>query len=139
MARLWHGSEDPPVLGDADDTTSTVGWVPFTMTTVSLARARKARPGSPSTPDDSPMTQLSASPDRPLLSVGDRQGPMLRARGGHVRRGRTRLGRGSDGYELNRRVRPVHDDHLPRSKRPEGARQSYPPCLPARGLRRGSS
>jgi hypothetical protein len=29
------------------------------------------------------MAQLRASPDRPLLSVGDRQGPVLRARRGH--------------------------------------------------------
>jgi hypothetical protein len=40
--------------------------------------------------------------------------PVLRARGGHGRRGRSGLGRGGDGHTLNRRVRPVHDDHLPR-------------------------
>jgi hypothetical protein len=34
------------------------------------------------TPDASPLAQLSASPNRPLLSVGGRQGPMLRAQGG---------------------------------------------------------
>jgi hypothetical protein len=39
---------------------------------------------------------------------------MLRARGGHGRRGRPWLWRSSDGHKLNRRVRPVHDDHLPR-------------------------
>jgi SAM-dependent methyltransferase len=40
--------------------------------------------------------------------------PVLRARGGHGRRRPTALQRGGDGHKLNRRVRPVHDDHLPR-------------------------
>jgi hypothetical protein len=60
------------------------------------------------------MAQLSAPPDRPLLSVRDRQGPILRARGGHGRRGPSWLRRGIGGHKLNRRVRPVHGDHLPR-------------------------
>lgn len=36
--------------------------------------------------------ELSGCGHRPLLSVGDRWGPMLRARPGHGRRGSTRLG-----------------------------------------------
>jgi hypothetical protein len=65
------------------------------------------------------MAQARASLDRPLLTVGDPQSPVLRARGGHGRRGRSWLRRGSDGHKLNRRVRPVHDDHLPRWQEPQ--------------------
>jgi hypothetical protein len=38
----------------------------------------------------------------------------LRAREGQGRRERTWLRCGGDGHKLNRRVRPVHHDHLPR-------------------------
>jgi hypothetical protein len=82
--------------------------------------AWKARPGSPLSRDPTPMAQFSASPDRPLLSVGDRQGPRLRARGGHGRRASTALQPVGDAHKLNRRVRPVQDDHLPRWQEPEG-------------------
>jgi len=41
------------------------------------------------------MTLLSASLDRPLLSVRDRQGSVLRARGVYGRRGRRWLSRAS--------------------------------------------
>jgi len=50
------------------------------------------------------MAQVRSGCDRPLLSVGDRQVPVLRARGGHGRRGRSWLGRCSDGHKLHRRV-----------------------------------
>ena len=40
--------------------------------------------------------------------------PVLRARGGHGRRGPTALQRGGDGHKLNRRVRPVQGYHLHR-------------------------
>jgi hypothetical protein len=83
------------------------------------SRAWKARPVLSSGPDATPMPQVKASVDRPLLSVSDRQMPMLRARGGHGRRGRTALQRGGDGHKLNRRVRPVRDDHLPRWQGPQ--------------------
>jgi len=46
------------------------------------------------------MEQHSASADPPLLSVGHRQGPVLRARGGHGRRGPRWLGPGGDGHKL---------------------------------------
>jgi hypothetical protein len=69
------------------------------------------------------MPQLSAPVDGPLLSVRDREGRLLRARGGHGRRGPRWLGGGGDGDKLNRRVRPVHDDHLPRWQVAGGARQ----------------
>jgi len=46
------------------------------------------------------MPQLRPSSDRPLLTVSDRQMPMLRARGGHGRRGSTPLQRGGDGRKL---------------------------------------
>jgi hypothetical protein len=46
------------------------------------SRAWKARPGTPLGRDDPVMAQLSDPLDRPLLSVGHRQGPVLRARGG---------------------------------------------------------
>jgi hypothetical protein len=69
------------------------------------------------------MVQVRAAYFRPLLTVGDRQLPMLRARGGHDRRGPTTLQRGGDGHKLNRRVRPVHDDHLLVGKPSETARQ----------------
>jgi len=50
------------------------------------------------------MAQLRASPDRPLLSVRDRQLPVLRARGGHGRRGRRRSKPAGDGHQLDWRV-----------------------------------
>src|SRR5215211_6779219 len=43
-----------------------------------------------------------------------------RACGGHGRRGPTALQRGGDGHKFNRRVRPDHDDHLPRWQAAEG-------------------
>jgi hypothetical protein len=62
--------------------------------------------------------------DRELLSVGDRQGPTLRARGGHGRLGRPWLCHRGNGHKLNRRVRAVHDDHCLIGKLPKVARQS---------------
>jgi hypothetical protein len=84
------------------------------------SRAWKARPVPAFRPDATPMTQVRAACCRPLLSVSDRQLPMLRARGGHGRQGPSALQHGGDGHELNRRVRPVHDDHLPRWQVAEG-------------------
>jgi hypothetical protein len=78
------------------------------------SRAWKARPGTPFSRDPTPMAQVRSVCNRPLLTVRDRQMPVLRARGGHGRRGPTALQGGGDGHKLNRRVRPVHDDHLPR-------------------------
>ena len=49
------------------------------------SRAWKARPGTPLTRDGTPMAQVKVLAERPLLSVGDREGPLLRARGGHGR------------------------------------------------------
>jgi hypothetical protein len=71
------------------------------------SRAWKARPVPSFGPDAAPMPQVRPECDRPLLTVKDRQWPMLRARGGHGRRGRRPwLWRSSDGHKLNRRVRP---------------------------------
>jgi hypothetical protein len=69
-------------------------------------------------------------------TLGDRRCPMLsvvvgwdvapmwpRARGGHGRRGPTALQHGGDGHKLNRRGRPVRDDHLPRWQAAPAARQ----------------
>jgi hypothetical protein len=67
----------------------------------------------------SPMTQLRRL-SRPTAVV--RMGPPdtdATARGGHGRRGRTLLPLGSDGHKLNRRVRPVQGDHLPRWQGPQ--------------------
>jgi hypothetical protein len=69
------------------------------------------------------MAQLRASLDHPLLSVGDRQGPLLRARKEHGRRGRPDWGVTAVVTHLNRRVRPVLDDHCLVGKRPKAARQ----------------
>jgi hypothetical protein len=75
-----------------------------------------------------------------LLTVRDRQMPVLRACGGHDGRGPTALQRGGDGRKLNRRVRPDHDDHLPRWQATAGgAALAYACCgRPplARGIRR---
>jgi hypothetical protein len=87
------------------------------------SRAWKARSVPSSWPDATPTPQVRTSWDRPLLPVSDRQMPVLRACGGHSRRGRTWLGPGSDGHKLNRTVRFVRDGHLPRGKSPEVARQ----------------
>jgi hypothetical protein len=83
------------------------------------SRAWKARPVPSSQPGSMPMPQVTASWDRPLLTVSDRQMPMLRARGGHGRRGPTARQRG-DGHKPNRRVVPDRDDHLPRWQAPAG-------------------
>jgi hypothetical protein len=55
------------------------------------SRAWKTRPGSPYTPDAAPLPQARLSGEGPLFTVRYRQAPMLRARGGHGRRGRTWL------------------------------------------------
>jgi len=75
-------------------------------------------------PDSAPLLQVKASMDRPWLTVSDRQMPMLRARGGHGRRGRRSSKPGGDGHQLYRRAGPAHDDHLPRWQGPDGARGS---------------
>jgi hypothetical protein len=85
------------------------------------SRAWKARPDNPST-------------DRPLLSVRDRQMPTLGARGGHGRRGRPWLRRGSNGHKLNRRVRLVHHDHLHRWQGPSARGSRRVGFEPAVGL-----
>ena len=54
-----------------------------------------------------PMAQVRSAYNRPLLTVRGRKMPVLRARGGHGRQGRTQLRRGGEGRKLNRRVRPV--------------------------------
>jgi hypothetical protein len=81
-----------------------------------VRRVRSRRPGLMR----GPWRRSGRGCDRPLLTVRDRQLPMLRARGGHGRGGPGRLGRGSDGHKLNRRVRPVHDDYLPCWQEPGG-------------------
>jgi hypothetical protein len=55
-----------------------------------VTRAWRARPGTPVSRDGTPMAQVSVLPHRPLLSVGNREGPSLRARGG-ARPARTKL------------------------------------------------
>jgi SRSO17 transposase len=50
------------------------------------------------------LAQLRPFWDRPLLTVSDRQMPMLRARRGHGRRGRHSLQRCSNGHQLHWRV-----------------------------------
>jgi hypothetical protein len=87
------------------------------------SRAWKVRPGSPLSRDPAPMAQARSVCDRPLLTVRDRQVPVLRARGGHGRRGRLWLRRGGDGHKLNRRVRLVQGNHLPCWQAAEAARQ----------------
>jgi hypothetical protein len=57
------------------------------------------------------MAQVRSVCNGPLLTVRDHQMPMLRARGGHGRRERDGLRRAGNGYKLNWRVRPAHDDH----------------------------
>jgi hypothetical protein len=78
------------------------------------SRAWKARPVSVVRPDATPMAQVRPTCDGPLLTVGTRQAPVLRARGGHGRRGRTRLRPAAVGHQLGRWARLVHADHLPR-------------------------
>jgi len=46
------------------------------------------------------MAQVRSVCNRPLLTVRDRQMPVLRARGGHGRRGPTALQGGGDGHKL---------------------------------------
>jgi hypothetical protein len=87
------------------------------------SRAWKARPVPSFRPDATPLPQVRASSDRPLLSVSDRQLPALRVRGGHSRREPTALQRGGDGHKLNWRVRPLCDAHVPRWQEPKGLAQ----------------
>ena len=74
------------------------------MPSIEVARAWKVRPSSPLSRDPTPLAQVRWVCDRPLLTVRDRQVPVLRARGGHGRRGQYWLQRGSDGHKLNRRA-----------------------------------
>jgi hypothetical protein len=73
-------------------------------------------------PDATPLPQVRASVDRPLLTVSDRQMPVA-GHAGAGRGGLTALWRGGDGHKLNRRVRLVLGDYLPRWQAPVGARQ----------------
>jgi hypothetical protein len=67
----------------------------------------------------------SDPPAEPTVVVrGRRQMPVLRARGGHGRRGPTAFQHGGDGHKLNWRVRPVRDDHCIFGKPPKAARQA---------------
>ena len=108
------GTRRPPWSGDADGSGSTRNDGGAVTGIEPASRAWKARPVPSSRPDATPMPQVRASWDRPLLTVSDRQMPMLRPRGGHGRRGPSWIGRSSDGHKLNRRVRSSRDDHLPR-------------------------
>jgi hypothetical protein len=69
-------------------------------------RAWKARAVPSSQPDATPMAQVGPTSNGPLLTVRDRQVLMPRARGGHGGRGRTVLGPGGEGCQLDQRVRP---------------------------------
>jgi hypothetical protein len=89
------------------------------------SRAWKARPGSLFSRDASPMAQLSAAHDRPLLTVSDRQLPVLRARGGHSRRDPSWLRPGGDGHKFNQRLRPVHDATCSLARAPGGCAGSW--------------
>src|SRR5829696_473895 len=89
------------------------------------SRAWKARTGTPFSREPTPIVQVRSVCDRPLLSVSDRKMPVLRARGGHGRRGPTALHRGGDGHKLHRRVRPVRDDHLPRWQGPRARASTW--------------
>jgi hypothetical protein len=77
------------------------------------------------------MVQVRSVCDRPLLTVSDRQMPLLRARRGHDRRGASSLGSGSNDRKLTRRVRPVRDDHCRVGKRPDGAHGRLAPTSKA--------
>ena len=57
--------------------------------------------------------QLSKRGNGPLLSVGDRWRPMLRACQGHGWRGRPCSKPTGDGHQLDRRVSLVQGDYLP--------------------------
>jgi hypothetical protein len=86
------------------------------------------------------MLQVGGRRHRPLLTVGDRCEPMLRARRGHGRRGRRCSKPAGDGHQLGRRVRVVLRDHLLAGKPPRAARQRSGGVEPdARLLRRPMS
>ena len=79
------------------------------------SRAWKARPVPSSRPDASPMPQARSSVDRPVLSVSNRQIPMLRAYGGHGAAGEDQPRSGVVAMVTRSpRVRPVQGDNLPR-------------------------
>jgi hypothetical protein len=78
------------------------------------SRAWKARPGSPFRRDPRPMAVVGA--DVRPTAVDRERPPDAGATGTRrARPARTkRLRLGADGHKLNRRMRPVRDDHLPR-------------------------
>ena len=92
------------------------------------SRAWKARPVPRSRREATGMALVRRSCDRPLLTVRDRQLPVLRARGGHGRRRPTRLGRGGDGRQLGRWARSVQGDTGPRWQAPGRVRGSIRWC-----------
>jgi hypothetical protein len=81
------------------------------------SRAWKACSGSPFSRDVSPLAQLSASLDRPLLSVGDREGQHYGHAEGTAGEGDTGFSPASNRRQLDRRVRPVLGDHCLVGKR----------------------
>jgi hypothetical protein len=78
-----------------------------------VVRDRELGKHPPDAPDGL-ILQVGRPGHRPWLSANDRCEPMLRARRGHGLRRRSWLGPESDGHQLDRRVRPVPADHLPR-------------------------
>ena len=89
-------------------------------------RAWKARPDSPLSRDPTPMAQVrSCATDRPLLTVSDRQMPMLRARGGHAR-ARTTLA-------------PAGRQRSPAEPEGEASPRRPPTSLASRRRRRGGT
>jgi hypothetical protein len=82
-------------------------------------RARKTRPGTPYSRDATPMAQLGGSLDRPQLSVGTVRDRCY----GHGRQGRRWIRPGSNGHQLDRRVRPVLGNHSPGWQAADAARQ----------------
>ena len=59
------------------------------------------------------ILKLGGHGHEPWLSVDDRRRPVLRARREHGRGERSWRTHGSDGYQLDRRARPVPGDQLP--------------------------
>jgi hypothetical protein len=78
------------------------------------SRAWKACPTRPSSRDAAPRAQVSSSADQPLLTVRNRQTPVLRAHGGHGRRGPTQLAPGATGVGSGDRQGSFRGDLLPR-------------------------
>jgi hypothetical protein len=107
-AAIYAARPGPTAQGDGDTTALARAVSPWRPSPTHHRELGK----HPRTAPDGLILQLGGHGQCPWLSVDDRCRPMLRARRGHVRRGRRSSKPAGDGRQLDRRARPVLGDRL---------------------------